>query len=143
MGAAAQEQASPKVKVLLDTHVWIWSNLDPRRLGRRITRVLEDARAEHWLSPISVWEFIDLSRKGRFRPLRDPFPWVEEALAQNPMREAALTTEIALEAGRFEMLHKDPADQLIVATARVLGLTLITADQEIIAAGVVPVLETD
>lgn len=131
------------MKLLLDTHIWIWSLLDPRRVGRKTQRILTNPSTELWLSPVSVWEFIDLSQKGRFRPIRDPFPWVEAALRYHPLRAAPLTHEIALEAGRFQMPHKDPADRLIIATARVLGLTLVTADDKIIEADVVPVLVSD
>ena len=57
------------------------------------------------------------------------------------MRDAPLTRAVSLEAGRFRMAHNDPFDYLIVATARVLGLTLVTADQMIIASKVAHVLE--
>jgi PIN domain nuclease of toxin-antitoxin system len=128
------------VKLLIDTHVWIWSVIDPRRVGRRTRRALESPRSALWLSSVSLWEYINLAQKGRFRPVRDPYESLHHVLTRLELQEAPLTHEIAIESGRFELPHRDPADYLIVATARVLGLTLVTADEKIIAANVVPVL---
>jgi len=62
------------------------------------------------------------------------------ALAGTAMMEAPLTNEVALEAGRLKLLHHDPADHFLAATARVFGLTLITADDRLRRAGNVRVL---
>ena len=131
------------MKLLLDTHIWTWSVAESKKIGRTTARAIERSKDDLWLSSVSVWEFIRLSQKGQFSRIRDPFPWVEQALSRSPVRQAPLTHEIALEAGRFHMSHKDPFDYLIVATARVLNLVLVTADQEIIAANVVKTLEND
>jgi len=69
--------------------------------------------------------------------------WFRRAHEHAPLREAPVTHEIALETSRFELPHRDPADRSLVATARVLGLTLATADARLIAAGAVPVLAND
>jgi PIN domain nuclease of toxin-antitoxin system len=131
------------VKVLLDTNVWLWSVLQPRRLNKNVTRTLSNPRNEVWWSPISGLELISLSGRRRFRAIGDPVAWIRLALRQAPLREAPVTTEIALECASFELPHEDPADRILVATARVHGLTFVTGDQKIIAAGVVPVLAND
>jgi PIN domain nuclease of toxin-antitoxin system len=131
------------VRLLIDTHVWIWSVIDPRRVGRRTRHALESSGSELWLSSVSVWEFINLAQKGRFQPVRDPYESLHHVLTSLSLQEAPLTHEIAAETGRFELPHRDPADRLIVATARVLGLTLVTGDQNIIDANVVPVLANE
>lgn len=95
--------------------------------------MIEDTGNELWLSPASIWEFAQLSGKRRFGPIQDPRSWIDEALERLPMRDAPLNRAIALEASSFRMPHDDPMDYLIVATARVLELTLVTADQNIIA----------
>ena len=60
--------------------------------------------------------------------------WVEEALSRAPLREATVTSEVALEISRFSLPHRDPADYFIVSSARVFDLTLATADQRLISA---------
>lgn len=129
------------MKLLLDTHVWVWWHTRPRRIDRSAFRMIENSRNELWLSPASVWEFMDLSRKRRFGRIAEPLAWVDEAMVRLPMRDAPLTRAIAMEAGRFRMPHNDPIDYLIVATARVLELTLVTADQNIIASKATRIVE--
>jgi len=124
--------------ILLDTHVWIWSLLDPGRLGARAAGLLEDRGNELWLSPISVWECLVLAGKGRLALEREPGEWVEEALRCAPMKEAPLTHEIALESRRIDLPHQDPADRLLAATARVMGLRLLTADERLLKSPSVP-----
>jgi PIN domain nuclease of toxin-antitoxin system len=64
--------------------------------------------------------------------------WVRKAVA--PLNEAPLTADIVLETGRISLPHADPADRFLIATARTLGLTLVTADRRIVAAKSVSVL---
>jgi PIN domain nuclease of toxin-antitoxin system len=120
------------LNLLLDTHVWLWSLLEPERLGARATRALGDRKNELWLSPISVWECLVLAGKGRLALDKHPEDWVEEALREAPLKEAMLTNEIALASRRVELPHPDPADRLLAATAKVLGLTLMTADDRLL-----------
>jgi PIN domain nuclease of toxin-antitoxin system len=120
------------LKLLLDTHIWLWALLDPSKLTRRVARALENGKSELWLSPISLWELMLLADKGRV-VLHGPVDeWIVEAQQQAPLKEAPITNEIALETGTFELPHRDPADRFLVATARVLDLTLVTADQRLI-----------
>jgi PIN domain nuclease of toxin-antitoxin system len=56
---------NPLMKLLLDTYIWIWMVLDPARLSRRVARALDDPENRLWLSPISVWELLMLTQKGR------------------------------------------------------------------------------
>ena len=78
------------VKVLLDTHIWLWGHLEPERLGTDLKATLEDASTELWLSPISVWETLLLADKGRIDLGPSPTVWVGTWLANVPMREAVL-----------------------------------------------------
>jgi PIN domain nuclease of toxin-antitoxin system len=120
------------LKLLLDTHIWLWALLDPSRLTRRVARTLEDGKNELWLSPISVWELSILADKGRVVLDSEVEEWIAEAQQQAPLKEAPITNEIALETGAFELPHRDPADRFLIATARVLDLTLVTADRRLI-----------
>jgi PIN domain nuclease of toxin-antitoxin system len=119
------------MRLLLDTHIWVWSVLAPERLTRRVRNALTGPNAESWLSAISVWEVLLLIEKGRLKDVEDPEAWVGEALAAGGFHEAPLTHAIARESGRVVLPHHDPADRLLVATARVLDLTLVTADERL------------
>jgi PIN domain nuclease of toxin-antitoxin system len=68
------------VRLLLDTHIWLWSLLAPSRLTKRVIREIEREDSELWLSPISVWELLNLVDRGRVRLASSPDEWVEEAL---------------------------------------------------------------
>ena len=95
---------------------------------------IRNVQNELWLSPLSVWEFLMLCRKRRLAPEEGPQEWLAKALARAPMRDAPLTFDVAVESEQFELPHGDPVDHLLVATARVLDLTLVTADRTLIEA---------
>ena len=118
------------MKLLLDTHIWLASLRDPNRLKPQVTRALRAARNERWLSPISIWELTVLVEKGRVTLNQSLEPWVRDTLARIPVREAPLTHDIALASNRFNI--PDPADRLIAATAKVMDLTLVTADKRLL-----------
>lgn len=121
------------MKLLLDTHVWLWSLRDPGRLGPRVRRELTNRANELWLSPVSVWEALLLHNKKRIRLEDDLVAWVRDATA--PFLEACLTHEIVLAAHHLPFAQPDPADRYIAATAQVLGLTLVTADRRLLGLG--------
>lgn len=120
------------MKLLLDTHIWLRSELEPKRLSRRVARALSDSRNELWLSPVSIWETLLLYRKGRIELSGGPSAWIPKALAKFPLREALLTYEVALATEDVVLPHLDPVDRFLAATARVYDLTLITADENLI-----------
>jgi PIN domain nuclease of toxin-antitoxin system len=121
-----------RLKLLLDTHMWLWSQLEPEKLGRRVQRELLDPVNELWLSPISVWELTLLHRKGRITISGNLGEWCNKALAG--FLEAPLTHDVALMAEQLA-LHADPADRFLVATAKVLKSTLVTADERLLGLG--------
>jgi len=120
------------VKLLLDTHIWLWSLLDPSKLVRRVARALEAAENEVWLSPISSWEVLVLVEKGRVVLEKDPVRWLADVWKALPLREAPLTHEVAVQSRLLELPHQDPADRFLGATAKVYGLTLVTADDRLL-----------
>jgi len=117
------------LRILLDTHIWLWAYLEPRRLRPRLLREVRNPANELWLSPISTWEALTLHSKGRIRLPADIDQWLRNATAVTS--EAPLTHEIALAASRLP-LHPDPADRFLAATAQVLDLVLATADQRLL-----------
>lgn len=120
------------MKILLDTHIWLWALQDPHRLGRQALLELNDASNELWLSPISTWELLTLHYKGRIELKGNLANWLAQATAGKS--EAPLTHEIALVARQLP-LHQDPADRILAATAQVLELTLLTADSRLLGLG--------
>ncbi len=98
------------------------------------SRVSEAAgRGEAWVSVISVWEVALLEAKGRIGLTLPLSEWVTRALAP-PLKLAPLTPEIAIESSRLPPpFHNDPADRILMATARLEGLTLVTRDGRILA----------
>ena len=121
------------MRLLLDTHIWIWSLLEPRKLSRRVRVALESPDNELWLSPVSTWELLSLIEKGRVAVDRDPVPWVAEVSRAVAFREASLTHEVAVESRGVDLQHQDPVDRFLAATARVYDLTLVTADDRLLA----------
>jgi PIN domain nuclease of toxin-antitoxin system len=121
------------VSYLLDTHIWIWSQESPERLGEKSRRELADILQERFVSAISTFEIARLIHFGLVR-LRHRFAeWKQFSLVELNAATLDVTHEIAWEAynlpGRF---HNDPADRVLVATARIANLTLITADDLIL-----------
>jgi PIN domain nuclease of toxin-antitoxin system len=121
------------VKLLLDTHVWLWSLLLPKKLDRRVAHELASVRNEVWLSPVSVWEALLLARSGRVRFREDASRFLQTVLAEQGYQEAPLTHEVAFESRRLALSAEDPADRFLAATAKVYDLTLVTADERLLA----------
>jgi PIN domain nuclease of toxin-antitoxin system len=121
---------------LLDTHVLIWLLQGNPRLGPKARKVIQTA-AQHQqlcLSAISPWEIAMLVNKDRLTLDRDVGEWLHTALNIAKIRLEPVSVDIAVASTRLPgELHPDPADRLIVATARHLGATLITDDQALLA----------
>ena len=126
------------MKLLLDTHIWIWSLAEPKRLARRVRRELDDPKNELWLSPVSTWEALLLQAKGRIHLHENTRDWVATATAY--FREAPLTHEIVVAAQELQLTTQDPADRFLAATAGALGLTLVTADHRLLGLGTIATL---
>lgn len=128
------------MRLLLDTHIWLWSLSEPARLGRRVKSALTSASNELWVSPISAWELLVLAERGRIKLDDEPRRWVAEAIGRTPAQEAVLSFAVAIRSREIMGTHADPADRFLVATALVYDLTLVTADDALIDARLCPVL---
>jgi PIN domain nuclease of toxin-antitoxin system len=116
------------MKLLLDTHIWIWSQLEPWRITSEVTKELGDPRNELWLSPVSIWELVLLVEKKRIEIHVDMGEWVQQSVQELDLQEASFNSAVAQEL-RFTLLgYRDPGDRFLVATAKIYGLTLVTAD---------------
>jgi PIN domain nuclease of toxin-antitoxin system len=125
------------LKLLLDTHIWIWILQSPERLGARTTIELHKETNDLWLSPVSTWEALLLHRKRRIDLGPDLVSWSKRSILG--FQTAPLTHEIVFAAELLD-LHQDPADRFLAATAQVLDLTLVTADQKLLGLGTIRTL---
>jgi len=125
--------------LLLDTHVWIWYRDGAEdRLAPSVVAWLRRHGAAGLLrvSPISGWEVATLVAKQRLALSREVRAWIREALEAPGVRAAELTLEMAMDAALLVgNAPRDPADRMLIATARALGATLVTRDAEILAYG--------
>jgi PIN domain nuclease of toxin-antitoxin system len=124
--------------VLIDTHVWVWLLNGDQKLNPKALKAIERSLSAEavLLSAISPWEVAMLVSKGRLTLDRDVGEWVRTAASISGIRIEPITPEIAVASTRLpDELHPDPADRLIVATARHLGALLITDDQKLIDYG--------
>ena len=128
------------MKLLLDTHVWVWALLEPSRLSPRVRKLIEDRKTERWLSAISVWEVALLIDAGRLAGEGSAKAWVESTARALPVRDAPVDREVAMVSRTLVLPHQDPADRFIVATASIMGLTLVTADRHLLRTGACEVL---
>jgi PIN domain nuclease of toxin-antitoxin system len=129
----------PARPLLLDTHIWIWvlEGAVPE-IGHAAQNAVMEAGAigKVLVSAISVWEVGMLEAKGRVRFSVEIGEWVRRALAAPGVHFAPLTPEIALDSTRLpQPVHGDPADRILVATARRMGATLVTRDARILDYG--------
>jgi PIN domain nuclease of toxin-antitoxin system len=122
--------------LLLDTHIWI-NYLNASTLLRpELIRRIETARSEGsvYVSIISIWETAQLVRLKRLMLNTNVTDWVENALTLPGVQLLPLTTQIAIESVNLpDPMHKDPADRILVASARVERLTLVTRDRDILS----------
>jgi PIN domain nuclease of toxin-antitoxin system len=116
------------VNFLLDTHIWLWMLLEPENLSSNVHSTLKDWKNRLYLSPISVWELSTLVEKGYVTFSEDVNAWVTKSLKELDLQEAPLTTAVTALLQETHSMHRDPADRLLVATARAYGFTLVTAD---------------
>ena len=93
------------VKLLLDTHIWLWSLLIPEKLTRRVTKALVSRENELWLSPISTWELVMLVERKRVFLDKAVDAWIQDAMRRAPLKEAPITHEVALETRHVFLRH--------------------------------------
>jgi PIN domain nuclease of toxin-antitoxin system len=123
-------------QLLLDTHIWFRYQVLPQRLRPAAIEAIDKAAASNnvFVSAISVWELAMLEKAGRLQLDAGVSHWVEQALSQPGIVLLPYTPEIAIESVYLpEPMHKDPADRILVASARVERLTLVTSDKAVLS----------
>ena len=123
------------MKYLLDTHTWIWWHLNPNQLSSKVKHLIsEPSRYEALLlSAISPWEFCKLLEKRRIGISCNPEDWLTQALEMPKIQLIPLSLKIAYRSTVLpQPFHNDPADQIIVATAREENATILTKDNHLL-----------
>jgi PIN domain nuclease of toxin-antitoxin system len=128
------------MRILLDTHIWIWYLSGSERLPERFHEYLNQDKNQIWLSSISVWETLVLSEKGKLSLRPEPISWIQQSLKRWPIKEAPLNIQISIRRRQIDLPHQDPADRFISATALIYDLTLMTIDERLISAPWLPTL---
>ncbi|HYG09849.1 MAG TPA: type II toxin-antitoxin system VapC family toxin [Pyrinomonadaceae bacterium] len=120
--------------IVLDTHIWVWWVHGDARLSENQVKGVEESEADGLgVSAISCWEVAKLVEYGRLVLPCSVADWFDQALAYPGVRLLDLTPRIALESTQLPAgFHRDPADQIIVATARVYNCPLLTVDSKIL-----------
>ena len=120
--------------IVLDTHAWWWAVSEPGQLSRKARRLIDKTPSDQrTIASISIWEFAMMVTRGRINLAISPEEWLDYAIHKTGLTVLDLNPKIALEScnlpGNF---HKDPADRIIAATARISRSQLVTKDQKII-----------
>lgn len=131
------------MNVLLDTHIFLWTLLEPARLGPRTAARLAASDTVAWISPVTTWECLLLAERGRLDLHPGPEEWLRRVLRTHPLQTAPLQHEVAFMSGRIGLDHPDPADRFLAATAAVYDLVLVTADARLLAGTGYQVLGND
>ena len=120
------------MRLLLDTHIWLWMLREPHKLSSFVHQSLLEPSNERYLSPISVWEVTVLLEKKRIEMQEDFAVWFARTAEDLQLNEANLNWKIAHEMRFILPNHRDPADRFLVATALVHNLVLVTSDRKLL-----------
>ncbi len=121
-----------RLRLLLDTHVFIWLQTDPDRIARR-RELLEDLETELLVSAVVACEITVKYQRGRLPLCEPPQDYVPERVRTIRGTPVAIEQAHALEVGSLPPIHRDPFDRLLIAQSRVLGVPILTADTTIAA----------
>jgi PIN domain nuclease of toxin-antitoxin system len=119
------------VKILVDTHAYIWWGIDPARLSTRAAEALSSSENEVYVSVVSLWEIMIKSKLGK---LELPVPlqiYMARQREENLVQTLSVTEAHVYAHATLSDLHKDPFDRMLVAQALAERLTLVTRDARI------------
>jgi PIN domain nuclease of toxin-antitoxin system len=121
------------MRLLLDTHIWLWSFREPHKLSSQVHKALHDPRNARFLSPVSIWEVMILVEKKRIAMQEDFAIWTDRSIKDLELDEAALSWAVVRQMRYILPNHRDPADRFLAATAIAYDLALVTADQKLLS----------
>ena len=118
-------------RILLDTHIWLWSILSPEKLGDEGRVLIEDADNELFLSAASSWEISIKYGLGRLPLPEPPETFILQRLIRDDIKPLGVEHHHACRVSALPGIHRDPFDRILIAQAQTEDLLLITADQQI------------
>lgn len=116
------------MRVLVDTHVWLWWLNEPGRLNADATALLADRGNTVYLSAASVWEIVVKHGLGKLTLPAAPEKFIPQAMAEDGLAGLAIEHAHVLRVGHLPLHHRDPFDRVLIAQAQVEALPLLTAD---------------
>jgi PIN domain nuclease of toxin-antitoxin system len=116
------------MRLLLDTHAFLWLRTSPARLSGAAREALVNPENELYLSVVSTWELAIKEARGKLGFARPFEVVVSEMIAATGASELAVERRHALRVAQLPLLHRDPFDRMLIAQAQVEGLTILTAD---------------
>ncbi len=117
------------MRLLLDTHAFLWWISDDPRLSQRAREAIADPQNEVYLSAANVWEIVIKVGLGRLQLPEDLEGFIAEQMRQNRFLPLAVTISHTLKVRTLPEIHKDPFDRMLVAQAQVEGLVLVSGDR--------------
>ena len=122
------------MRLLLDTHVWLWLLDQPKRIAEPVFRQIDEA-SELLLSAASIWELAIKAQLGKLGAKSTVADLRNEILHEMVATELAITASHALVAAQLPMIHRDPFDRMLIAQAQFEGVALVTADADVVRYG--------
>ena len=119
------------MRLLIDTHVFLWLETEPERLGAKARTILEDTDNELFLSVVSGWEIAIKHALGKLPLPAEPPVYVPARVARGGFQELDVTMAHALAVWGLPSHHDDPFDRLLIAQAQVEGMTIVTVDERV------------
>ncbi len=127
------------MKLLLDTHVWLWMGLEPKRIGRKARALLEDPANQLGVSVASAWEIILKTARGKLELPMDASEYIRTRFRRAGATVLPITLDHVLALASLKEQHNDPFDRILVAQALSESRTLITADERLLAYPIISV----
>jgi len=125
-----------KARILLDTHCWLWLLAEPSRFSPRTLKTVSSGETELFLSAASLWEVAIKHDLGKLKLPEEPAVYMPAKMTELAVQELAITGAHALAAGSLPRHHADPFDRLILAQAKIEGLSLLSSDRIFVRYGV-------
>jgi len=116
------------VRLLLDTHVWLWSLVSPDRLSPSVAGLLGDAENDLYLSAASCWEIAIKYQLGKLPLPEHPEDFIRPRLLRDGIHAMPVSLPHATRVARLPMIHRDPFDRLLVSQSRIEEIALVSAD---------------
>ena len=115
------------MRILLDTHVFLWLHSEPERLGPHLA-ALEDPATDRLVSAVVAWEIVIKHGLGRLTLPAPPSSWVPDRIQRGAMEAVPVELTDVLGVSELPMHHRDPFDRLLISQSRRLGVPILTAD---------------